>query len=129
VYGATRWLGDKAVIQLSLRWKSNDQFWFRFAHAAGHIMLHGRKDVFIEVKGLTGKQENEADDYACDRLIPLADYTELVATRHLTLSEIAAFASEVGIAPGIVVGRLQHDELLPRNQCNKLKVVLSWLEI
>jgi addiction module HigA family antidote len=127
VYGATRWLGDRAVIQLSLRYKSNDHLWFTFFHEAGHILLHGRKDIFIEGKGMDGVKETEADDFACDRLIPLAAYTDFVATRHLTLAEITAFASEVGIAPGIVVGRLQHDELLPRNQGNKLKVFYSWI--
>ncbi|MBE0645512.1 MAG: HigA family addiction module antidote protein [Bacteroidetes bacterium] len=126
VYGATRWMGDKAVIQLSLRYKSNDHLWFTFFHEAGHIMLHGRKDVFIEGKGMDGDKETEADDFACDRLIPLADYTDFVATRQPTIEEIKTFASEVGIAPGIVVGRLQHDELLPRNQGNKLKVFYGW---
>jgi Zn-dependent peptidase ImmA (M78 family) len=126
VSGATRWLGDKAVIQLSLRYKSNDQLWFTFFHEAGHIMLHGRKDVFIEGKGMDGKQELEADDFACDHLIPQADYTDFVATRKLTIAEIEAFAAEVTIAPGIVVGRLQHDEFLPRNQGNKLKVFYQW---
>ncbi|MCJ7683401.1 MAG: HigA family addiction module antitoxin [Desulfobacteraceae bacterium] len=43
VYGATRWLGDKAIIQLSLRYKSNDHLWFTFFHEAGHIIRHGRK--------------------------------------------------------------------------------------
>jgi HTH-type transcriptional regulator / antitoxin HigA len=126
VYGATKWMGDKAVVQLSLRNKSNDQMWFNFFHEAGHILLHGRKAVFIEEKGLRGKQESEADDFACNKLIPLRDYTDFVATRQFTVAEIEAFAAEVGIAPGIVVGRLQHDELLPYNKGNKLKVFYPW---
>ena len=126
VFGATRWLGDKAVIQLSLRYKSNDHLWFTFFHEAGHIMLHGRKDVFIEGKGMDGEKETEADEFASNRLIPLADYTEFIATGELTIEGITAFAAEVGIAPGIVVGRLQYDELLPRNQGNKLKVFYEW---
>lgn len=126
VYGATRWMGDRAIIQLSLRYKSNDQLWFSFFHEAGHILLHGRKAVFIEEKGLRGKQESEADDFACDKLIPRRDYADFVATSAFTLADIEAFASEVGIAPGIVVGRLQHDELLPYNRGNKLKVFYSW---
>jgi hypothetical protein len=43
-WGATRWLGDRAAIQLSLRYKSNDHLWFTFFHEAGHILKHGRKN-------------------------------------------------------------------------------------
>ncbi|MBL8419274.1 MAG: hypothetical protein JNK92_01440, partial [Dechloromonas sp.] len=49
VSGATRWLSpDKALIQLSLRYKSDDQLWFSFFHEVGHLLLHGKKEVFIE---------------------------------------------------------------------------------
>ncbi len=37
------------------------------------------------------------------------------------------FASEIGIAPGIVVGRLQHDGKLPPSHCNELKCRLEWV--
>jgi hypothetical protein len=30
-------------------------------------------------------------------------------------------ATQVGVAPGIVVGRLQHERLLPPSHCNDLK--------
>ena len=29
ISGAARWIKDKAVIQLSLKYKTDDQFWFR----------------------------------------------------------------------------------------------------
>lgn len=41
VSGATRWLTkDKALIQLSLKYKTDDQLLFTFFHEAGHILLH-----------------------------------------------------------------------------------------
>ena len=129
VYGATRWTGGKAVIQLSLRYKSNDHLWFTFFHEAGHILLHGRKDVFIEGGDTDGVKEAEANRLAEDMLLPCADYAEFLATRHFTAEEITSFAAEVGIAPGIVVGRLQHDGLLPRNQGNRMKVFYTWAGI
>ncbi|HAZ31676.1 MAG TPA: addiction module antidote protein, HigA family [Dehalococcoidia bacterium] len=47
--GTTRWLtSDKALIMLSLRHKTDDHFWFSFFHEAGHILLHGRKAVFLD---------------------------------------------------------------------------------
>lgn len=47
--GATRWISpSKAVIQLSLRYKWEDIFWFTFFHEAGHVVLHQKKQVFVE---------------------------------------------------------------------------------
>lgn len=125
VYGATRWLGDKAIIQLSLRYKSNDHLWFTFFHEAGHILKHGRKEVFIE-NGLDGEKEKDADAFACDKLISSSELRRFLEAGRPTLEHIQRFADEVGIAPGIVVGRLQHDEILPRHIGNKLKVFYRW---
>ncbi|MBF0381007.1 MAG: HigA family addiction module antidote protein [Magnetococcales bacterium] len=130
VSGATRWLGDKAVIQLSLRYKSNDHLWFTFFHEAGHIIKHGRKDIFIESNGLDGEKEEEANEFARDWLIPP---TKLRSFRRkwdgLSLDPVTDFADEIDIAPGIVVGRLQHDKLLPNTHGNKLKVSLCWKNV
>jgi hypothetical protein len=43
-----------------------------------------------------------------------------------TKAGIKEFAKEAGIAPGIVVGRLQHEKLLPSTHCNELKRYLTW---
>src|SRR5690606_27160363 len=59
VSGATRWLtSDKALIQLSLRYKSDDHLWFTFFHEAGHILLHGKRDMFIEAED---QEHNQSD--------------------------------------------------------------------
>jgi len=127
VSGATRWLGNKAVIQLSLRYKSNDQLWFTFFHEAGHILKHGRKDIFLEGNGMVGDKEEEANAFARDKLIPSNAYKQFTQGINIRLSDIIAFSNQVGIAPGIVVGRLQHDKLLPITHGNKLKVFYRWV--
>lgn len=127
VYGATRWLGDKAVIQLSLRYKSNDHLWFTFFHEAGHIIKHGRKEIFIEGNGMDSEKEEEANAFARDRLIPPADYRRFSASWDgRSLAPIEAFAEKIKIAPGIVVGRLQYDKRLPNSHGNKIKVFFRW---
>ncbi len=126
VYGATRWLGEKAIIQLSLRYKSNDHLWFTFFHEAGHIIKHGRKDIFIEGNGLDGEKEEEADVFASDKLIPPAEFKLFLAKWNRSLAEIGSFAVHIGIALGIVVGRLQHDGMLQNTLGNKLKVFYRW---
>lgn len=127
VYGATRWLGNKAVIQLSLRYKSNDHLWFTFFHEAGHIIRHGRKEIFIEGNGMDSEKEDEANTFASDRLIPPADYRRFIKSWNgRSLAPIEPFAGKINIAPGIVVGRLQHDKRLPNSHGNGLKVFFSW---
>jgi len=34
--------------KLSCRYKVEDIFWFSFFHEVGHVLLHGKRDVFLE---------------------------------------------------------------------------------
>lgn len=126
--GATRWLNpDKALIQLSLRYKSNDHLWFTFFHEAGHILLHGKKKLFLEgANGMDENRESEADAFARDHLIPQRAYRDFLNAGDTSLSAIQTFADHIGIAPGIVVGRLQHAGLLPHTHGNGLKIFYQW---
>ena len=126
-YGATRWLShDKAILQLSLRGKTDYFLWFTFFHEAAHILKHGRKDVFIEVpSGSIDKEieqkEKQADSFAANFLIPASSFRKFRASGPFTNARIRRFADAVGIAPGIVVGRLQHEGLIKFNEHNDLK--------
>ena len=126
VCGATRWLSPtKALVQLSLRYKTDDQFWFTFFHEAGHIVLHGKRSTFVdEDAAVDDRQEHEANAFARDQLIDPVDYERLRALRrrgYYSAEMIERFAKETGIAPGIVVGRLQHDNELQKTHLNGLK--------
>lgn len=124
VYGATRWLSPtKALIQLSLRGKSDDHLWFTFFHEAGHILLHGKRDVFIEAKDemIRSDKETKADRFAQDFLTPPGEYLSFIQGQQFSLTAIREFAKRISIAPGIVVGRLQHDNVIPFSQGNNLK--------
>ena len=131
VSGATRWLSkEKALIQLSLRYKTNDHFWFTFFHEAGHIVKHGKRDVFIDVEdGEHDAKEQEADQFAAETLIPANQYARFVRkNKRVSGKTVKQFAKETGIAPGIIVGRLQYDERLPYTHLNGLKVKFEWAE-
>jgi Zn-dependent peptidase ImmA (M78 family) len=131
--GATHWLNaDKALIQLSLRYKTDDHLWFTFFHEAGHILLHGKRDFFLEGTGVVSveaqEKENEANKFSADILIPPRDLQRfLTSIPQISKANIIEFANEIGIAPGIVVGRLQHDGLLPSSHCNDLKQRWEWV--
>lgn len=117
VSGATFWeTKNKAVIMMSLRGSWGDIFWFSLLHEIGHIVLHGKRSIFIEGKTKDEKhkkQESEADKFASDHLIPQKAYSEFAKDLNFTQETIQCFAEQVGIHPGIVTGRLQHDGLLP----------------
>lgn len=110
VSGVARWLSkDQALIQLSARGLSDDQLWFTFFHEAGHILLHGKNEVFLEGKEHVGKEEDEANQFAGDFLIPQEVYPR-ISSGPFTISTIRAFASSIGIAPSVVLGRLQKEK-------------------
>jgi len=129
VSGATRWLNpNKAIIQLSLRYKTNDHLWFTFYHEAGHILLHGKKELFLEgTNGLDPAKEEEANTFSENELIPKKLFQQFTqTTNRYTKANIMQFAKHVGIAPSIVVGQLQHKNVLPPSHCNDLKQRYKW---
>jgi len=128
VSGATRWpTKDKALIQLSLKFKSDDQIWFTFYHEAGHILLHSKKQMFVDFGVSDGAdEEREADAFARDQLVPPAQANRLPYLKNR--GQISAFAQAIGIAPGIVVGRLQKDRLAFPSAFNDLKRKVRWHE-
>ena len=80
--GATWWFNaNKAVIQLSLRYKCNDQLWFSFFHEAGHILKHGKKEFFIE-DSIVNEKEKEADEFASNFLIPKSSWMDFSVRIH-----------------------------------------------
>lgn len=129
VSGATRWLSpEKALIQLSLRHKGDDHLWFGFFHEAAHILSHGKKEIFVEEEGANDDREKEADDFASDWLLPPAEYRGFVSFGDVSEQGVRQFAASMRIAPGIVVGRLQHDGHIPLSHFNRLKRRYRWVD-
>jgi addiction module HigA family antidote len=127
--GAMRWISPrKALIQLSLRYKSDDHLWFTFFHESGHTLQHKKRVIFLErhVGRNTTEEEREANKFAEDMLIPSPEFQRFVDRGAFTKKEIVEFAHQIEIAPGIVVGRLQHAGILPHSHCNDLKRSFVW---
>lgn len=78
---------------------------------------------------MTEEHEHEANEFSRNRLVHPNKWTEFVSLA-LTYTEpvIKQFAQSVGIAPGIVVGRLQHEKKLLPSKMNHLKVRYQWTE-
>jgi HTH-type transcriptional regulator / antitoxin HigA len=124
--GAVRWIApDRALVQLSLRYKTNDHLWFTFFHECAHLLLHGKKMLFLEGANMTGGDEDEANLYASQRLIPPEEFENLKLMIP-SKEGIKVFAKRIGIAPGIVLGRLQKEKLVDWSKFNDLKIRYRW---
>lgn len=128
ISGVARWISGNPLIQLTDRFKTNDQFWFSFFHEAGHILLHGKKEIFIEDNDqneVQNKKEFEANQFANEWLLPEKLLDEL--PENITEKDIRRIARSHNTHPAIVLGHLQHLKLLPFSFGNhlKLKVVLN----
>lgn len=128
ISGAARWIGGNPLIQLTDRYKTNDHFWFTFFHEVGHILLHGKKEVFME--DFTGyvcveEKENEANEFASKWLLPEDFIKDLPHT--ITEKDIRVIARKYETHPAIVVSQLQYKKLIPYSFGNnmKLKLVLD----
>jgi hypothetical protein len=138
ISGCARWLSDThALVGLTIRYKTDDQLWFTFFHEIAHILLHRERRSFVidnaaedvgdeVVDPEMAQYEEEANRFAADTLIPPAALNEFIRRQTFTNDSIHGFAESIGIGPGIVVGRLQHDGVLKRHQGNRLKQKLDW---
>ena len=116
ISGSTRWLKDTPLIQLSGRYKRNDSFWFTFFHEAGHILLHGKKDIFLESIDYSDKdkqKEKEADEFAIKWTLTTNEQQEIIDAAPLDENDIKTFAKKFNTHPAIIIGRLQHEGLVP----------------
>ena len=129
--GATRWLTDrKALIQMSVRGKWADIFWFTFFHEACHLLKH-RTQRRIVIDGLDADPdladiEAEADQFARDFLIPPDAWRDFCDASRFTSGTITTFAQTVGIPPFVVVGRLQKEKRVGYNRLASLKLRYKW---
>jgi hypothetical protein len=136
VAGASRWLSpQKALIQLSLYHRTDAELWYTFFHQAAHILLHGRKRVFIDGRFEDHPrrddvfEEVEADHFAANFLVPTQPLERLRAPAEqgeLSRKAIKTFARELGVTAGIVVTRLQRLGWIPPKKFNTMKTLLAW---
>lgn len=110
---ATRWIGNNPVLQLTIRWKYADIFWFTFFHELGHILLHGKKEEFLEFDNWykdsnVAEKETEADNFSTNTLISNWEFSKFFQKWDFTQSSIISFAKQVWIHEWIVAGRLSH---------------------
>lgn len=131
--GITRWLpGGNPLIQLNLKWKWADIFWFTLFHEAAHVLQPERPDVMHYGRGNTNvtnpDYEDDANSFAADTLIPPDDWSAVKAMNTYSAAQVRAVAARLNVHPGVVVGRMQYERLLPRTHLNGLRSKFQWRE-
>lgn len=132
--GATKFLSrQKAMLLLSFRYLSDDQFWFTFFHEIGHLLMHSQKQLFIEQIDKYGNQnvdheERDANNFAGEILVPSYFHEELRKLKRNKRS-IVQFSMKLGVSPGIVIGQMQHLGLIDFKYLNSYKRRYNWDEI
>ncbi|WP_413488474.1 helix-turn-helix domain-containing protein [Carnobacterium divergens] len=129
VCGLTRWLTPhpKAIIQLSLRYKTNDSLWFTFFHELGHIIMHNKQPFYTFNRAyVESNMEKEANNFASNILIPEDEYLKFINKGIYSREHIIVFSNEISIHPGIVIGRLQNDKYLEWSRFSDLKQRYTW---
>ena len=125
--GAT-WFSSssKAILVLSARYLSDDQFWFTFFHEAGHLLIHEPAGPIIEEPDISSKHmEDEANTFASVVLIP-REFRDELFSMSPTSKRVFDFSKKIRVAPGIVVGQLQHFDRLAQDKLNYLKRRFVW---
>lgn len=128
-HGAVFWVGDKAVLVVTIRGKWADIFWFTLFHELGHLVLHGKKAILEEDSSNDPeftRLEEQANAFSRDTLIDPDEYERFVWQNSFTIADVSAFARKVGIHAGIVVGRLHHDKFLPLTHLHGLRQQYVW---
>lgn len=127
ISGAIRILEDGTPhIQVSFRYLSDDQFWFSLFHEIAHLLLHYEKMPILESTELTEEQiEQEANDFAAQCIVPISHREEFLSLG-CSRFPIIEFAKNIGVAPGLIVGQLQHERIIGFNQMQHLKRRYRW---
>ena len=112
---------DKAIIMISDRGKKDDILWFTLFHEIAHLIMHSKKEVFIDGDNeLKSSIEKEADDFAKNTLISKNAYDDFIKNNIINEKTIRKFSKDNNIIPGILVGRMQKEGIIGYNEFNNL---------
>jgi HTH-type transcriptional regulator/antitoxin HigA len=119
IHGASFVDGKHIVVALTVRGKYADKFWFSLFHELDHII----EGHINNPCGASDEQESHANQFACDMLIPPYEYGNFIKQTDQNERTITSFAQKISIDVGIVLGRLQKDNIVPYNRYNHLKTL------
>lgn len=127
------------VVGMSLRYDRIDNFWFTLFHELIHVSKHlnNTNEGFVDdlkVKSSGDPIEKEADFLAGMALVPDGSWKSSNAYLERTSEAVVEYARKINVHPGIVAGKIQHEEdnfriltnLLGRNKVRRLFPETKW---
>lgn len=126
---ACMWFRNQPLIALTLRYDRHDIFWHALFHELDHIEHgEGETEPVVDSDLMAdcshgGKVEKRANQAAASRLVPTEEMERFIARVNPYYSDeaILNFAAHLKVHPGIVIGQLQHRELIPWSSFTRLK--------
>ena len=109
--------GNKIVVGLTARGRDADKFWFSLFHELAHIAL----GHVGQPAGTSEDDEKAADKWSGNILIPYDEFESFRMDRDYSEMRVLQFAKALGIAPGIIVGRMQSEGMIKYSMLNNLK--------
>lgn len=126
--GAAFYLENHPVVALTLRYDRIDSFWFTLMHELGHIVAGHRGSYLDDLGNLAlNNEESEANQLAANWLIDPIAFQDFVATHNPRFSRkvIEQFAHSQKRHPGVILGRLHNDQVVPHKNLRALLVRVS----
>ncbi|MGN0046989.1 MAG: HigA family addiction module antitoxin [Eggerthellaceae bacterium] len=109
VNGATKKIGKNIMLMMNDQRLYTDSFWFTLLHETDHI-AHGDLGISFE-----NETKASSDQPIENKLVPTEAYEAFVDQHLFDLPSIQHFAFEIDRDPGIVLGKLQNDGLVSRD--------------
>ena len=116
ISGVTKWVASENCVMVAVNdcGKDADKIWFSIFHELGHAIKNHKRHLTISLSrnNIQDDEEIEANIFARDSLLDKKDYEDFVKRNDFSIQSIKAFAKTQTVAPFIVIGRLQKDEII-----------------
>ena len=87
----------------------------------GGKLERDKSEEGISEEGTSEEDEKMADKWSMNMLIKAEDFETFKKKKDYSERSVVRFAEDQGIAPGIVVGRMQNEHMINHNMLNSLK--------
>lgn len=114
--GVTKWIQNENCVMIAVNdcGKDADRIWFSIFHELGHAIKNHKRHMTISFSknNIQDEEEIEANNFAKNALVNPKDYDEFIKLKDFSLKNILSFAKKQGVAPFVVIGRLQKEKLI-----------------
>ena len=116
ISGVTKWISSENCVMVAVNdcGKDADKIWFSIFHELGHAIKNHKRHLTISLSknNVIDDEENEANAFARDSLLDKDSYEKFVGKKDFSIASIKQFAKNQNVAPFVVIGRLQKDEII-----------------